>query len=452
MATDPQDEAAKLAEEWTRDFFHHNDNSLAEFLASRLRPLLEKLNALEEINRMNLGLEKRIACDWHFQDKGEPGEPCGTCLSCRDEQVASLTQRLAEAEAREKFFREALWLGHGHTTSLYGDDGEMSCGTLTGHGPAIHGPVDFKRDNAERCRDAFLGAIREQFQEATQRAERAEAERDALLLKPGTPGSTWQGEKAELRNWQIRAETAEAQVATLQREREEARQGRAIDGKFRIVGGEIVKTSSGEVLPHDEPLWLVRARDYLALPAIEYYTEMSRADGCTDFHIECLRTLSEAFRGFAVAHPDRVKQPGITRGAPFRGEKSERQRLAEELAEERAARQKAEEALRKVAPLSIKLAAEVRRAFRLDDSAAMRAFGTNVAAHLAADIGRIDLEAALSEEPGRGKAELPRGPLPQAECPHDGGMKPKDGRRRCMRCGADLGSWADPAPAEEGKP
>jgi hypothetical protein len=90
---------------------------------------------------------------------------------------------------------------------------------------------------------------------------------------------------------------------------------RDIDAKFSINGrGEIVKPSNGEVLGHDEPLMLFRARDYLALPMLEHYREQSIADGCTDYHLDLLDSAIEKFKAFQVEHPERMKQPGITRG------------------------------------------------------------------------------------------------------------------------------------------
>ena len=39
--------------------------------------------------------------------------------------------------------RRLLWLNHGCTTGLYGDDGEMQCNCSK-----KHRPIDFKRDSA----------------------------------------------------------------------------------------------------------------------------------------------------------------------------------------------------------------------------------------------------------------------------------------------------------------
>jgi hypothetical protein len=93
---------------------------------------------------------------------------------------------------------------------------------------------------------------------------------------------------------------------------------RKIDGKFHIEefrgSIQIVKTSNGDPVPLEEPLFLIRARDYLALPLLHAYRKMCIEDGCTDFQIEGNDKAILEFEKFAREHHDRMKQPGITRG------------------------------------------------------------------------------------------------------------------------------------------
>jgi len=91
---------------------------------------------------------------------------------------------------------------------------------------------------------------------------------------------------------------------------------RIIDGKFHVEGSQIIKTTSGEVVPEDEPLLLFRGRDRLALPTLEHYRKMCADDGCNDFQLGILDARIAAFREYA-ADPRRMKQPGITRGAAW---------------------------------------------------------------------------------------------------------------------------------------
>ena len=92
-----------------------------------------------------------------------------------------------------------------------------------------------------------------------------------------------------------------------------------IDPKYSIrvnadYSFEIVNPS-GVPIPDDEPLILFRARDYLAVPMLEHYFKLAVADGCTDYHLTGIHNRIEAFRRFAAGHPERMKQPGVTRGA-----------------------------------------------------------------------------------------------------------------------------------------
>ncbi len=96
---------------------------------------------------------------------------------------------------------------------------------------------------------------------------------------------------------------------------------KAIDPKFHIETDtpdeqkiSIVKTSNGEPIPDDEPLMLFRARDRNALAMLEYYRALCRVDGCNDFQDDGVQNRIAAFRQFRIDHPERMKQPGITRG------------------------------------------------------------------------------------------------------------------------------------------
>jgi hypothetical protein len=89
---------------------------------------------------------------------------------------------------------------------------------------------------------------------------------------------------------------------------------RLIDKKFHIESEQIVKTSNGEAVPEDEPLFLLRARDRLAAPLLHVYGLMSIKDGCTAYHMDLLRVLVEEFEAFVREHPERMKQPGSTMG------------------------------------------------------------------------------------------------------------------------------------------
>ena len=68
------------------------------------------------------------------------------------DDIELLRARVAELEATERATREALWLGHGHTTALYGDDGEMQC-------CACKPVTDYKRLPVSDCVIAAFRAL-----------------------------------------------------------------------------------------------------------------------------------------------------------------------------------------------------------------------------------------------------------------------------------------------------
>src|ERR1035438_7968460 len=94
---------------------------------------------------------------------------------------------------------------------------------------------------------------------------------------------------------------------------------RKIDGKFSTDGELIFNTVSGETIPDDEPLFLLRARDWYALAAINAYQNATYED-CNDLHKAGIQQVREKFCQFQAAHPERMKQPGITKHLKLEGE------------------------------------------------------------------------------------------------------------------------------------
>ncbi len=89
---------------------------------------------------------------------------------------------------------------------------------------------------------------------------------------------------------------------------------RQIDPKYKIDGDEIVN-ASGVAIPLDEPLILFRGRDRNALQMLREYRRLCVIDNCNDFHLAGIDNRIAAFEKFTLEHPERMKQPGITRGA-----------------------------------------------------------------------------------------------------------------------------------------
>lgn len=89
---------------------------------------------------------------------------------------------------------------------------------------------------------------------------------------------------------------------------------RQISNRFSVDGDEIIKTSNGEPIPHDEPLLILRARDRLAIPLLKIYQQLSIVDGCNSWFLDEQLITIDQFEQFAREHPERMKQPGITKG------------------------------------------------------------------------------------------------------------------------------------------
>lgn len=93
---------------------------------------------------------------------------------------------------------------------------------------------------------------------------------------------------------------------------------RKIDGKFGVVVDwethfcQIVNLVNSEQIPEDEPLFLLRGRDHYALVAINAYQAACESE-CNDLHLAGIQQVREKFCQFAAEHPERMKQPGITR-------------------------------------------------------------------------------------------------------------------------------------------
>lgn len=88
---------------------------------------------------------------------------------------------------------------------------------------------------------------------------------------------------------------------------------RRIDSKFRIDGEKILGPN-GQEIPEDEPVFLLRGRDRLALLTLLKYKGLCAGDGCTDYQMDGIEEALNSFTQFAIKYPERMKQPGVTRG------------------------------------------------------------------------------------------------------------------------------------------
>jgi hypothetical protein len=91
---------------------------------------------------------------------------------------------------------------------------------------------------------------------------------------------------------------------------------RDIDSKFAVsTDGQIYKKSNKEVVPEDEPLFLLRGRDILAVKLLMAYLEISKEAGCNAYHFLKLGETVAGLVKFQEEHPERMKLPSITEGA-----------------------------------------------------------------------------------------------------------------------------------------
>lgn len=90
---------------------------------------------------------------------------------------------------------------------------------------------------------------------------------------------------------------------------------RDIDSKFAVsTDGKIYKKSNNEIIPDDEPLFLIRGRDMLGVIFLKIYEIISGVAGCNDYHFFKFRESESEFVRFRKEHPERMKMPSITEG------------------------------------------------------------------------------------------------------------------------------------------
>lgn len=83
----------------------------------------------------------------------------------------------------------------------------------------------------------------------------------------------------------------------------------AEDRKFKFEDGRFVNRVSGEPIPDDEPVIIFRARDRKALDVLRYYRSI-----CEDeHHRRAVTDRIDEFEAYEREHPERLKEPGITR-------------------------------------------------------------------------------------------------------------------------------------------
>jgi hypothetical protein len=81
--------------------------------------------------------------------------------------------------------------------------------------------------------------------------------------------------------------------------------------KYDVRDGKIVNRATGEAIPDDEPIIILRAKDVHAAPTIRRYVDLvNEARGSKpSVHMDSCFGRYQSFVEFARAHPERMKQP-----------------------------------------------------------------------------------------------------------------------------------------------
>lgn len=85
------------------------------------------------------------------------------------------------------------------------------------------------------------------------------------------------------------------------------------ESKFDCVAGQLVNRSTGDPIPNDEPVFVLRAKDLHALTAIRAYIAVLE----NPEHREAVARRAEQFEQFAEHHPERMKVPDTARSCVY---------------------------------------------------------------------------------------------------------------------------------------
>lgn len=78
------------------------------------------------------------------------------------------------------------------------------------------------------------------------------------------------------------------------------------ESKYGYRDRHLYNRASGDFIPHDEPVFLFRARDIYAARAIGAYANMLQPGTS---HRRAVEARAQQFAAFAPLHPDRMKEP-----------------------------------------------------------------------------------------------------------------------------------------------
>jgi len=78
--------------------------------------------------------------------------------------------------------------------------------------------------------------------------------------------------------------------------------------KYKIQG-KIVNRQSGNPIPDDEPVFILRARDMTAVDVLMFYLSRAKTEDCLIEHLHAVQKRIDQFKEFANKNPFRMKKP-----------------------------------------------------------------------------------------------------------------------------------------------
>lgn len=76
-----------------------------------------------------------------------------------------------------------------------------------------------------------------------------------------------------------------------------------VDALFEAFDGEEFR------FPEDEPMFVMRGQDRLALGTLRKYQELAEAHECDQDHLNTIEQTLRQFEHFRVSNPDKIKKP-----------------------------------------------------------------------------------------------------------------------------------------------
>lgn len=85
-----------------------------------------------------------------------------------------------------------------------------------------------------------------------------------------------------------------------------------INDMFHIDGEQLIKTSNGQSIPDDEPIFILRGRDMLSIATLTLYRDACKQFGTPQDRLLQLDQAIEKFREYHRTHTTKI--PGSTHG------------------------------------------------------------------------------------------------------------------------------------------